>query len=137
MPFMVMKKPKGWSPEAAIWEALGCKPGELPVGFEVFGNRVLVATYIPPDQTAGGVFLSDQTKDEQKNQGKACMVVGIGPNAFKSDQYYDFAEQSVAVGDWICLWVYEARPLLINKVACRMLKDTDVQMKIPRPDYIF
>jgi co-chaperonin GroES (HSP10) len=149
MPFMVMKNPKGWTPEGAIWDALGCKPGTLPIDpktgktFKVKGNWVLVAVYISPDETAGGIKIADVTLDEQKNQGKSCMVIGKGANAFKSDQYYQFAEgDEVNIGDWIALWVYEARPMPLRgvnnrPVACRLIKDTDIHMEIPGPDWVF
>lgn len=120
-----------------IFDKLGMKNGKLPDGFEVFGNRLIVATNESPEKSEGGILYTQQRQSEEKNQGKACLVVAKGPTAFKSDANYDFVGQTVEVGDWICLHVYESRPVKINKYECRIIRDQDVVMKIPAPDVIF
>ena len=124
-------------PAEAIMNKIGMRKGKLPAGYEPMGNRILLGVYDRPQVTKSGIYLSDKTRDEEKNQGKSCLVLAKGPNAFVSDGNYDFAGQNVEVGDWVAIWVYNARPLIINGQACRMVRDTDIEMKIPGPDQIF
>jgi co-chaperonin GroES (HSP10) len=110
---------------------------DLPPGYVVYGSRVLLATYRRPEKTKGGIILTDKTKDEEENQGKACLVIGKGPGAFVSDENYDFRGLNVEVGDWVAIWVYEARPMVIEGHPCRVVRDQDIIMKIPVPDRVF
>jgi hypothetical protein len=48
---------------------------------EVFNNMVLVAVYERPDKTASGIILTGNTKDEDKYQGKAALIIKLGPIA--------------------------------------------------------
>jgi co-chaperonin GroES (HSP10) len=135
MPLSLIKNSSNLAQE--IYDKIGMKKGVLPDGFEVFGNRVLVATFDRPEKTKGGILLTEQTRAEEKNQGKACLVVAKGPTAFRSDDNYDFCDQNIEVGDWISLFVYESKPIVINGHACRIVRDSDIAMKIPSPDAIF
>ena len=49
---------------------------------EIFNNQILVAIYIRPEKTSGGVLLPNQTRDEDKWQGKMGLVLKKGPSAF-------------------------------------------------------
>ena len=51
---------------------------------EIFNNQLLIATYVRPEQTASGLFLPGQTRDEDKHQGKVGLVVKKGPEALKT-----------------------------------------------------
>jgi len=46
---------------------------------ELFNNQVLVAIYMRPEKTASGILLPGQTRDEDKYQGKAGLVIKLGP----------------------------------------------------------
>ncbi len=134
MPFMPMVH--AIDPAEVIFEAVGMKKGKLS-GFEFMGNRVLVGIYSRPEKTKGGIILTEQTRDEEKNQGKPCLVLTMGSRAFKDSDDYQFLGQKCEVGDWVAVNVYEARPIIINGYPCRWVRDSQIIAKIPSPDSIF
>lgn len=105
--------------------------------FVIFGNQVLLGVYERPEKTKSGLYLSDQTRNEDKYQGKAGVVLKKGPTAFVSDSNYDFKGQNVEVGDWVSIFISDGRPLIINKQLCRIVEDQYIRLKIPAPDVIF
>src|SRR5258708_4825410 len=60
-----------------IWAALG----DLS-GFRLFGSQVLLADYMRPVKTRGGIITTDQSEDIF--QGVLGMVVLIGPTAWRA-----------------------------------------------------
>ena len=90
--------------------------------FEVFNNQVLVAVYVRPEKTKGGIFLPDKAKDEDKYQSKVGLILKVGPSAFVDDAQNWFKGVTVQEHDWIIF-----RPLTAGKcllmaflVACLM-----------------
>lgn len=138
----IIKMEQKVDPALTIYQKLNMKKDKegiwhLPAGYEFGGNSVLIASYERPEKTAGGVFLTDRARDEEKNQGKACLVIDMGPTAFVSDKNYDFAGFKAERGQWVSVWVYEARPIVIEGHTCRLARDTDIKIKIPSPDRIY
>ena len=124
-------------PALKIYRQVGMtKPGVLP-GFHLHGNRILVGIYERPQRTASGIVLSDQTRREDEHQGKAAMVLMLGHSAFKTDSLFDFGPDIVEPGDWISLWVSDGRKIVINGAMCRIIRDQDVNMRIPAPDAVY
>lgn len=105
--------------------------------FTIFGNFVLLGVYERPQKTKSGLFLSDQTRGEDKHQGKAGLVLKKGPLAFVSDANYDFKGQDVAEGDWVSIWISDGRPLYVNGQLCRLCEDQHIRLKIPAPDSVY
>lgn len=130
MPAMIMKH--SVDPAAEI----RTKVGKLD-SFEIFGNRLLLGVYERPEQMKSGLYISDKTREEDKHQGKAALVLKKGPKAFVSDENYDFDGQDVAVGDWVTLFVSDGRRVVVNGQLCRIVEDQHIQMKIPAPDAVF
>jgi co-chaperonin GroES (HSP10) len=56
-------------------------------------NRCIVATYVRPSVTKGGIILTNRTQEEDRWQGKAGLLIAVGPSAF------DFEEVRAAVAD--------------------------------------
>jgi co-chaperonin GroES (HSP10) len=131
------------NPAEIVFEACGMKKNpkskewELPKGYEVAGNSVLLGVWKRPEKTAGGLFVPDKSQDEQANQGKDCVVLALGPGAFVSDANYDFRGFACKVGDWVQIWVYEAKPLQVEGHPCRIANDTQIRMKVPGPGRIY
>jgi co-chaperonin GroES (HSP10) len=124
-------------PAKAILKQIGMeKLGELP-GFRLHGNRVLVGVYKRPDTLESKIVIPDQTRDEDKFQGKAGLVLMLGHSAFKSDGHFDFGPDAVKPGDWISLWVSDGRSIIVNGVRCRVLRDQDINFVIPAPDAVY
>lgn len=103
----------------------------------LFGNQVLLGVYERPKMTKSGIHLSDQTRGEDKYQGKAALVLKKGPFAFVSDANYDFRGQDVKEGDWVAIFVSDGRPLILNGQLVRLVEDQWIRLKIPAPDVVF
>ena len=63
-------------------EAILKEVGDLS-SVEIFNNQILVAIYIRPEKTSGGIILANQTRDEDKWQGKMGLVLKKGPSAWE------------------------------------------------------
>lgn len=103
----------------------------------VHGNYILLGVYERPLKTKSGILLSDQTRNEDKHQGKAGLVLKKGPTAFVSDANYDFKGQDVQVGDWVAIWVSDGRAITVNGQLTRLVEDQHIRLKIPAPDMVF
>ena len=103
---------------------------------EVMHNYVLLGIWVRPKITKGGLHLPDTVVDEDKYQGKTGLVLKIGPTAFV-DGEYDFAGQKVEVGDWIVLRPGDGWQLRVGNRDCRMVTDTSIKLKVPKPDMIY
>lgn len=134
MPAMPMRHEE--DPAEVLFKKVGMKAGKIP-GFELMANRVLLGLYVRPEKTKSGIILSDNTRAEEKFQGKAAVVLAMGPSAFVSDDHFSFQEQTLKVGDWVSLWVTDGRAISINGAECRVIRDQDISMKIPAPDQVY
>lgn len=135
MPPMMMKHAE--DPKKAIYSKLGMQNGEIP-GFHLQGNRVLLAIYERPKVTASGIHLADVTLAEDAIQGKAALVVGLGPTAFVSDVNFEFdPRDEIKVGDWVMCFVSHGLRCSVHKQPCRIIRDQDITMKIPAPDQVW
>ena len=130
MPYMPM------SHEEDPAELIKKKIGDLK-DFVLFGNQVLIGIYERPNKTKSGVFLSDQTRHEDRHQGKAGLVLLKGPTAFVSDSNYDFKGQTVDIGDWVAIFVSDGRNINIAGQLARLVEDQYIRLKIPAPDVVF
>lgn len=130
MPPMLMKHEE--NPASIIQK----KAGNLK-DFTIYGNYILLGVYERPQQTKSNIYIPDQTRGEDKNQGKAGLVLKKGPNAFVSDHNYDFKGQTVEIGDWVSIWVSDGRALYVNGQLCRLVEDQHIRLKIPAPDLVY
>lgn len=103
----------------------------------LFGNQVLIGIYERSEKTKTGIYLPDQTRHEDRHQGKAGLVLKKGPTAFESDDNYDFKGQNVEPGDWVAVFVSDGRQIVINGQLCRLVEDQYIRLKIPAPDVVF
>ena len=106
-------------------------------GFELFGNQVLIAVYQRPEKTKSGIILADVTRQEDAFQGKAGLIVKLGPSAFVSDEQYSFCGMRAEIGDWVAIFVSDGRKIMVGETLCRLVEDQHVRLKIPYPDSIF
>lgn len=111
----------------------------------LMSNQVLVATYVRPEKTKGGLILTAGTRKEDEWQGKIGLVIGRGPMAFVNDDRTDFKGQTVNVGEWIAYRQSDGWQLVLNGREkntneahggwhCRMLQDIDIRAVISSPD---
>lgn len=104
---------------------------------EIFNNQVLVAVYIRPEKTKGGIVLPDKHRDEDKNQGKVGLVVKQGPMAFVDENKQWFVDTEIDDGDWIVFRPSDGWAVTINGVLCRVLDDMTVRGRVQHPDQIW
>lgn len=123
-------------PAEVLFKKVGMKNGKIP-GFELMSNRVLLGLYVRPEKTKSGIILSDNTRGEEKYQGKAAVVLALGPSAFVSDSSFDFQGQKLEVGDWCSIWTTDGRAININGCDARVIRDQDIAMRIPAPDSVY
>lgn len=130
MPFMIMNHKE--DPKKMILEALGDISS-----VEVFNNQVLIAIYIKPKMTAGGILVPEATRDEDIWQGKVGLVIKKGPTAFVEEQEKWFKDVKVDVHDWIYARSSEGWSLKVHDVHCRLVDDVNVRGKISHPDEVW
>lgn len=116
-----------------IWARIGNLSG-----IRLYGNRVLVAIWVPGEKKTGSIILVDNTADEDKWQGKTGMVVGLGPQAFKSDENRTFLPEEIPVlGDWVLMRKGDGHMLQVWGHECMMMDDTAIRAVLDRPDAVY
>lgn len=112
-------------------------------GYEVFYHRILVGQYLRPEKTAGGILLPEgkgTTREEDRWQGKAVLVLKIAPGAFRDvgglyeSNYYG---QRVEVGDWVLVKPTDGWQQLVNDWPCKTIEDSMIMARVSRPDIVF
>lgn len=102
---------------------------------DVFNDKVLLAVYERPNKTASGIVLPNQTTEEDRYQGKAALVVKIGPLVNLGDAPTRGGE--IKIGDWIAIRPSDGWPININQKLCRLVSEKDVHLRIPSPDAVY
>ncbi len=118
--------------KSGIFEALG----DLD-RIEVLYSEVLVAIYVQPEKTAGGIILTSKTITEDRYQGVAALVVKRGPTAFKYDGSYDYEGKVPEVGDWVVLRPSDAWSIDVNCVPCRMVDSSLIRATVADPRMVY
>jgi hypothetical protein len=110
-------------------------------GYTVMGSSVLVATYIKPRKTAGGIFLTEKTVDEDRWQGKVGLVLKLGEDAFRytytSGGAYDYTGPKPEVGTYIAFHTSDAREVGIKGISCKLIDASLIKLIVPNPDDIY
>lgn len=130
MPFMRMEHAD--DPKEAILNEIG-RVDDIGV----FNNQLLVAIYMRPEKTKSGIILSDQTRSEDRYQGKVGLVLKKGPTAFVDPDNKWFVDTDVEVGDWVYFRVTDGWSINVHGVSCRMLEDTDIRGSTKYPDAVW
>ena len=105
---------------------------------EIFNNQVLVAVYVRPVMTAGGIELPGEHVKEDEIQSKVGLVIKMGAQAFDDPSGRWFKGSSkVKVGDWIIFRPTDGWPITVNKTVCRFLDDTNIRGRVPHPDSVW
>jgi hypothetical protein len=104
-------------------------------GVDVMFNQLLLAIYIRPEKI-GSIIRPNSNVEEDVWQGKAGLVLKVGPNAFEDDGEYNFHGQSVSVGEWVAFKVGDAWALEVGGFACRLVRDSNIKLKVQDPSVI-
>ena len=106
-------------------------------GIQLLNTQVLVAVYIRPEKTKGGIIYVDSTRDEDKYQSKVGLILKKGPTAFVEDGAKWFGDVEFNEHDWLVFRPSDGWNIGVNGVWCRMLEDSSVKAKIDHPDAVF
>lgn len=107
----------------------------------LFGNRVLVAKWVP--EKTGNIIRSPNAQREDKWQSKVGLVIAVGPLAFEDDAQNDFRGLRAKPGDWV-LYRYSdgadsdlVPPGTFDKVPAKIVADVEIQGVLARPDLFY
>lgn len=128
-------------PKQEIWKKVGdlkwCK---------IRANQILVAIYQRPQQAQYGTLkleLADNTRDEDRYQGKVGLVIKMGPLAFVDDDNTHFLdEDKCKVGDWIVFRASDGWQMTLtgdgkDAQLCRVFCEADIKAVITSPDQVW
>jgi co-chaperonin GroES (HSP10) len=130
MPYMVMTH------EVDPAESIKKELGDVS-SVEVFNNQILVAVYIRPQKTKSGIFLTNQTTDEDRYQSKVGLVIKKGPQAFQDSNGEWFNNVEINDGDWIVFRPSDGWSITVNGVLCRMIDDVNIKARVDQPDRVW
>jgi hypothetical protein len=105
-------------------------------GAEVFHNQVLMAVYIAPEKTRGGIIRPQTNIDEDRYQGKLGLIIKLGPKALKSDAKWSWPD-GVGLYSWVFFRISDTFAVTINGQACRMIDDVNIKGRIDHPDIVW
>lgn len=111
-------------------------------------NQILCAVYERPELARYGTLeikLSDQTRAEDRYQGKVGLVLKMGPLAFVDDAKNKFLpEDKLKIGDWVVYRASDGWQMTLtgdgtetSKQLCRVFVESDIRAVIPSPDMVW
>lgn len=104
----------------------------------ILNTQVLVAVYIRPEKTKGGIIMSNLTRDEDRYQSKVGLILKKGPSAFVEDgEKKWFGDVTFNEHDWVVFRPSDGWAITINGTLCRMIEDVSVKMQISHPDDVY
>lgn len=104
---------------------------------ELLNTQVLVAVYIRPEKTKGGIIMTSKARDEDRYQSKVGLILKAGPSAFVDEDGKWFSNLDLKAGDWIVFRPSDGWNVTVNGVLCRMFDDTAIRARIPHPDNVY
>ena len=128
----------GSDPRGAVLRAVGDFSG---IG--VAAQQVLVASYIRPETTRGGIIRVDKALMEDRFQGKVGLVLKIGTLAFQDDSVNKFGGFSVQPGEWAIyrpsdgLELFHVADNGRDAAPIRLFADTSIVGKVDDPWRIY
>jgi co-chaperonin GroES (HSP10) len=104
---------------------------------ELLNTNVLVAVYIRPEKTKGGIIMTDKARDEDRYQSKVGLIIKTGPTAFVESDGKWFSGLDLKAGDWVIFRPSDGWNITVNGVLCRMFDDAIIKGRIPHPDSVY
>jgi co-chaperonin GroES (HSP10) len=134
MPIMAMKH--DIDPKDAILKRIGNIDD-----VQIYHNQVLVAVYVRPELTKGGIALPSSYVKEDRNQGKVGLVIKMGPDAFVDSSQKWFKNMSIELLNWVIFRPSDGWAITLpggdDGTLCRILDDVDVKGSIIDPDKVW
>jgi len=130
MPPMLMEH--AVDPKDALLEQVG----DLS-SIDIFNNAVLVALYVRPQRTKSGLYLTDKYTDEDRIQGKAGLIIKMGPSAFVDESGNWFKDVKIGLHDWVIFRPSDGWSVSVNGISCRLIDDTAIRGRVAAPDMVW
>jgi len=130
MPYMVMEH------EIDPADTMIKEIGDLS-SVELFNNQVLVGVYIRPKKTKSGIYLTDQTTDEDRYQSKVGLLLKKGPSAFEPNAEGWFNGETFNLREWLVFRPSDGWQITVHGVLCRILNDTQIRGRVKNPDQVW
>jgi len=106
---------------------------------EIFNNQILLAVYVRPEITAGGIALHPEYVKEDEVQSKVGLIIAMGNDAGDdpTGKWFRGIKRKLVVGDWIIFRPTDAWAITVNKVMCRVIDDNLVRGRTAHPDTVY
>lgn len=101
------------------------------------GNKVMVATYVRPQRSKGGILYTDKRRDGNRFEGKVGLIIALGPTAFKYFGAFPWEGHKWEIGDWVWYRASDAAERGFRDVWCRTIDDDLIEGEPPSPQDIY
>lgn len=98
-------------------------------GLRVFGKNLLVATYIRPEKTKGGIIRPVSDIQEDVYQGNVGLLIKAGEGFAKHEQKEMFRQ-------WVIFGYNEGMKLRFNDVDCRIIALDRIKASVTDPSKV-
>jgi co-chaperonin GroES (HSP10) len=132
----IEKLSKADDPKKALIDQIG----ELAIqGYELMEDDVLLATFVRPEKTKGGIIITPKAKEEDRFQGKVGLLLKKGPTAFKYDKsgHHYYEGEPPKIHDWVVYRPSEGWEIALNGVSCRLIRSAMIRGKVRDPETIW
>ena len=96
------------------------------------GWRILVAPYVAPEKTHGGIIRPDQTREGDTHAATCAQDLAMGPLCFTRKDHGDTPWCSI--GDWVIMQKWGGKRMSIMGVECRVINDDEVLGVVESPE---
>lgn len=104
-------------------------------------NHILVAIFVRPEKTAGGIINPYAVRDDDIYRGTAGLVLKLGPRCFEDSDVMTWTEaDKFEVGDWVMFRRGDANGfrVSVNGVECiNFESERGIKLVVPRPDLFY
>lgn len=130
-------------PREEIHTALGDLPSKVRVG----GEDVLICRYVRTGRVAtreglAGLWIPDQTKDNDRWLQNTGLIIKMGPLAYKTEKtkrwFVDDKDDAhpPVVGDWVMFNPNTAMPFFLGERICFLVPAQHIFLVVEEPDII-
>lgn len=119
-------------PRRALLEAAGDLDKE-----DVFGDLVLVGTFIRHEKTEGGIIRPHENVQEDEWQSKVGLVLKKGPLAWSEWEEESDRGSNARLGSWVVFNIKDGWPVQVNGTPCRFIPYERLRMRVSSPDVVF
>lgn len=98
-------------------------------GFVPLGHNLLVATYIRPEKTSGGIIRPESNIKEDEFQGNVGLVVGVGDG-------FSVEEAKEMMHTWVVFGFNDGLRIRYGQVPCRLIYVDRIRATVEDPSKV-